>query len=168
MKWTIIIFVMMSLLGSMMWVMPSPRQRLLAKLRQQASRDGFQVQIVRLTPPRAAGQVEPETFTATAYRLPRFNLEKEQRHQFIPWQIFRQVAVANQGLPEGWCWGLGERRLNEQQLATLNTLLAGLPEGVSSIESTPIHISLYWDERGDENTLDELKARLQPFIEQRF
>ena len=124
MKWAIIVLIMMSLLGSMMWVMPSPRQRFLAKLRQQASRLGFQVQIVRVTPPRAAGQVEPEMLTATAYRLPRYNLEKKLRERFIEWQVFRQTAVANEGLPEGWCWGAGERRLNENQQAILNTLIS--------------------------------------------
>lgn len=168
MKWAIIVLIMMSLLGSMMWVMPSPRQRFLAKLRQQASRQGFQVQIVRVTPPRAAGQVKPEVLNATAYRLPRYNLEKKHREHFTEWQIFRQTAVANEGLPEGWCWGTGERSLNDQQLALLNQLIDKLPAGVSSIESTPVHISLYWDEKGDEDTLQQLKDLLQPFIDQQF
>lgn len=168
MKWAIIILIMMSLLGSMMWVMPSPRQRFLAKLRQQASKHGFQVQMVRMTPPRAAGQMKPETLTATAYRLPRYNLEKAHRNNFTEWQVFRQIAVANEGLPEGWCWGSGERCLNEQQLAVLNALIEQLPAGVSSVESTPVHISLYWDERGDENSLDEFQTLLKPFIDQQF
>lgn len=168
MKWTIIILITMSLLGSIMWAMPSPRQRFLAKLRQQASQHGFQVQMVRMTPPRAAGQVEPETLMATAYRLPRYNLDKEHRNHFIEWQVFRQVAVANEGLPENWCWGRGERCLDESQLAILNDFIEQLPAGVSSIESTPIHISLYWDERGDENSLDEFQVQLKPFIDQQF
>ncbi|WP_299196880.1 hypothetical protein [uncultured Amphritea sp.] len=168
MKWAIIVLVMMSLLGSMMWVMPSPRERYLAKLRQQASRRGFQVQIVRAKPPRAAGQVEPEVMKATAYRLPRYNLDKKHRANFIEWQIFRQIAVADEGLPEGWCWGVGERRLNEKQLAMLNLLISQLPEGVASVESTPIHISLYWNEKGGEEVLEQLHALLQPFIDEQF
>lgn len=168
MKWTIIILVVMSLLGSMMWVMPSPRQRFLAKLRQQASRHGFQVQMVHLISPRAAGEIEPETRMATVYRLPRYNLDKQQRYHFKVWQVFRQTAVANEGLPEGWCWGKGERCLNAQQLITLNTLLEALPEGVSSIESTPVHLSIFWDERGDENMLDEFQTLLKPILDQQF
>jgi len=168
MKWAIIVLIMMSLLGSMMWVMPSPRQRFLAKLRQQASRLGFQVQIVRMIPPRAAGQVKPEVLAATAYRLPRYNLEKKHRENFTEWQIFRQTAVANEGLPESWCWGAGERLLNEKQLEILNTLISELPTGVSSVESTPVHISRYWDEKGDETTLEHFKELLQPFIDQQF
>ncbi len=168
MKWAIIILVMMSLLGSMMWVMPSPRERFLAKLRSQATRRGFQVQMVRVTPPRAAGQVAPEVMKATAYRLPRYNLDKKHRDHFNEWQIFRLTAVANEGLPEGWCWGIGERQLNEQQLAVLNQLIAELPEGVTSVESTPLHISLYWNEKGDETTLEQLHTLLQPFIDEQF
>lgn len=168
MKWAIIVLIMMSLLGSMMWVMPSPRQRYLAKLRQQASRQGFQVQIVRVTPPRAAGQVKPEVLSATAYRLPRYNLEKKHRENFNEWQVFRQTAVANEGLPEGWCWGVGERSLNATQLGMLNDLIAQLPDGVSSVESTPVHISLYWNEKGDEHTLEQLQALLKPFIDEQL
>ncbi len=168
MKWAIIVLIMMSLLGSMMWVMPSPRQRFLAKLRLQASREGFHVQIVRVTPPRAAGQVEPEVLSATAYRLPRFNLEKSEREGFTEWQVFRQTAIADTGLPEGWCWGVGERCLSEPQLLTLNELIGRLPEGVSSIESTPVHLSLYWNEKGDESSLEALKQLMQPIMEQKF
>lgn len=168
MKWAIIVLIMMSLLGSMMWVMPSPRQRFLAKLRLQASREGFHVQMVRVTPPRAAGQVEPEVLSATAYRLPRYNLEKSEREAFTEWQIFRQTAIADTGLPEGWCWGTGERSLTESQLKTLNQLIGQLPDGVSSVESTPVHVSLYWNEKGDESSLETLKLLMQPLLEQKF
>ena len=168
MKWAIIALIMMSLLGSMMWVMPSPRQRFLAKLRLQASRQGFHVQIVRITPPRAAGQVEPEVLSATAYRLPRLNLQKNEREGFTEWQVFRQTAIADTGLPEGWCWGVGERCLSESQLNLLNDLIEALPDGVSSIESTPVHFSLYWDEKGDESSLDKLYQLMQPIMEQKF
>lgn len=168
MKWAIIVVIMMSLLGSMMWVMPSPRQRFLATLRLQASRMGFHVQIVRMTPPRAAGQVEPETLNSTAYRLPRFNIEKKQRENFSEWQVFRLSAIANEGLPEGWSWGAGERALSEVQLEALNNFIAELPDGVVSIESTPVHFSLFWDEKGDENTLQQLHDLMQPMLEQQF
>ena len=168
MKWAIIILIMMSLLGSMMWVMPSPRQRFLATLRQQASRLGFHVQIVRLTPPRAEGQVEPETLTATAYRLPRFNLEKSEREGFTEWQVYRLNSIANEGLPGGWSWGAGERKLSAEQLAVLAALIEKLPEGVSAIESTPVHFTLFWDEKGDEGSLEQLHNLMQPVIEGQF
>ncbi|WP_432473889.1 hypothetical protein [Amphritea sp. HPY] len=168
MKWAIIVLIMMSLLGSMMWVMPSKRQKLQAELRLKASKLGFNVQMIRLTPPRAAGQVEPEVYMATAYRLPRFNLEKNERDSFVAWQIFRQTAVADEGLPEGWSWGVGERKLSEIQLARLGQLIAQLPVGVDSIESTPVHFSLFWDERGRLEDLEQFKVMMQEFIDNKF
>jgi len=168
MKWAIIILIMMSLLGSMMWVMPSKRQKFQAELRQKASKLGFNVQITRLTPPRAEGQVEPETYTATAYRLPRFNIDKHERESFAEWQVFRLRAIANEGLPEGWSWQAGERKLNTAQLAQLQELLAALPEGVSSVESTPAHFSVYWDERGQFTDLEGFKELMQEIIEHKF
>ncbi|MEH6577891.1 MAG: hypothetical protein V7731_12510 [Amphritea sp.] len=168
MKWVIIILIMMSLVGSMMWVMPSKRQRFQAELRRQASQKGFNVQIVRLTPPRGIGQIEPETYMATAYRLPRFNLEKGERESFREWQVYKQEAIANEGLPAGWCWGAGERQMDDTQLGLLAELIGMMPEGVNSIESTPVHFSVFWDERGQIETLDQFKTQMQKIVDNKF
>lgn len=168
MKWAIIVLIMMSLIGSMMWVMPTKRQRFLADLRMKATRLGFQVQLVRLTPPRAMGQVEAETFSTSAYRLPRLDMKKPQRDQFKEWQIFRQEALSNEGLPQGWCWAAGERQLTESQLQALAQFIGELPAGIAAIESTPIHLTLFWDERGDEAMLNSLKEKMQRMLEKQF
>ncbi len=168
MKWAIIVLIMMSLIGSMMWVMPTKRQRFLADLRMKATRLGFQVQLIRLTPPRAMGEVEAETFSASAYRLPRLDMKKEQRDGFKEWRIFWQEAISNEGLPAGWCWETGERQLTEQQLQQLNEFISELPDGIRAVESTPIHLTLFWDERGDEAVLESLKQKMQQMLEKQF
>ncbi|WP_315983127.1 hypothetical protein [Aliamphritea spongicola] len=105
MKWAIIILVMMSLVGSMMWVLPSKRERFQAQLRQLAMRKGFNVQLAQVKPPRASGEIEQESFNSPVYRLPRTNISRKEREGFIQWQVYKQVALAAEGLPEGWCWG---------------------------------------------------------------
>lgn len=160
MKWAIIILIMLSLIGSMMWVMPSPRQRFQAELRARAKPIGFQVQMVRLTAPRAKGEMEAEQYAVMAYRLPRTNMDKKSAQRLAPWHAFRVNALANEGLPEGWSWGVGERVLDDAALSLLTDVIAQLPKGVSSIESTPIHVTAHWDEEGKLEDLELIKAQL--------
>ncbi|MBN3560559.1 hypothetical protein [Aliamphritea spongicola] len=168
MKWAIIILVMMSLVGSMMWVLPSKRERFQAQLRQLAMRKGFNVQLAQVKPPRASGEIEQESFNSPVYRLPRTNISRKEREGFIQWQVYKQVALAAEGLPEGWCWGEGERKLSESQLEQLSVLISDLPEGAVAIESDPVHLSVFWDERGDLNDLDRIQDAMQSVIEEKF
>ncbi len=168
MKWTIIIVIMMSFIGSMMWMMPSPRERFQAKLRLHARSLGYNVQLARLTTPRAAGEVEPEIITVPAYRLMRSNMDRKESEALVPWQVHRVTSIASDGLPDGWSWAQGENLLDESQLAQIAEVLAVLPEGAVALESTPVQVSVYWHERGDMETLDLLKTQLQRIMDARF
>lgn len=168
MKWMIIILIMMSLIGSMMWVMPTPRQKYQAALRMKAKSLGFLVQLEKVTGPRAKGEMEPESRDMTAYRILREGLSREQKNNFNTWQIFRVESIADIGLPSGWSWSDGERTLNEAQLDLLNDVIAKLPAGVFSLESTPLYTGVYWDEEGGEERLGEIKLLLEAFAENGF
>lgn len=168
MKWAIIILVMMSLVGSMMWVLPSKRERFQAQLRQLAMRKGFSVQLAQVKPPRASGQIEQESFNSPVYRLPRTNISRNEREGFIQWQVYKQTALAAEGLPEGWCWGEGERQLSAAQLQLLLGVIERLPEGVVAIESDPVHLSVFWDERGELEDLDRIQEEMKSVIEEKF
>lgn len=164
MKWMIIIFIMMSLIGSMMWVMPTKRQKYQAALRMKAKTLGFQVQLERITPPRAKGEVEADTRDMTAYRIMRHELSKKEKNDFNAWQIFRVESIADTGLPQGWSWTHGERTLSTEQLDELREILANLPSGIFSLESTPVYMGAYWDEEGGDTALEQVKEILNKFI----
>jgi len=168
MKWAIIILIMMSLIGSMMWMMPSQRQKFQAKLRLKARELGFQVQLLRLTAPRAEGEMEGETSTITAYRMLRTNLTREQADQIRPWQIHRVRAVACDGLPDGWSWAQGEGELSSDALTLIASLVENLPGDVVAVESSPIQVSVFWREEGEIEVLDLLKQQLERVIEARI
>ena len=168
MKWTIIIIVMMSLIGSMMWVMPTKRQRFQAQLRQQAMRMGFSVQIAQVQPPRASGELEKQSFNMPVYRLPRMNMNRSEREAFVNWQVYKQQALASEGLPDGWCWGEGERSLSETQLEMLNNMLQQLPESARAVESDPVHLSVYWGEEGDSSDLEKLMDTMNVLITEKL
>lgn len=165
MKIFIIVVVVMSLLGSFMWMMPTPREKMQAKLRLKAKKEGFMVQLVRLTAPRAEGEMDEKVRNTPAYRLPRSNLDKREVSAMVPWQIFRVTAIANEGLPEGWSWKLGERTLSDTQLSLLTDVIELLPSDVAALESTPVNVTAFWNERTGEDQLETLKTALEKLIE---
>lgn len=164
MKVLIIVFVVLSLLGSAMWMMPTQRERFQAKLRLKARGEGFQIQLVRLTAPRGKGEMEGNSHNVPAYRITRSNIDKKKAELLKPWQIFKVDAMANEGLPEKWSWKMGERTLNSDQLATLNQVIDILPADVIALESTPVQVTAYWKE-GNESDLLIIRQALNQLIE---
>lgn len=146
-----------------MWMMPSPRQRVQALLRQCAMRSGFQVQIARILLPRALGEAIADERDCVAYRLPRRG--DKARRALVPWQIFKVSSHANVGLAEGWSWSKGEGRLEPAALALIEALIEILPEGVYGLESTPISVSVFWDERGTPETVALIQQLLNRLLE---
>lgn len=160
MEVTIIVFVVMSLLGSLMWMMPSKREKLLATLRLDARKAGFTVQLVHVEPPRAEGEYESDTINVAAYRMSRNNSHKKQP-ETVPWQVFRVKAISCDGLTEGWSWKIGERMLSSSHLAVLNEVIKALPDDVVGLESTPIHVSAYWKELSGIESMEIIKNVLE-------
>ncbi|GAA0785867.1 hypothetical protein [Marinobacterium sediminicola] len=164
MKWLIIGFILASLIGSVMWVMPSPRQRYQAQLRMRARQMGIQVQLARITLPRAKGEVEQETVSVPAYRFIRDNLERVERDNWPSWEVHRLETIDNEGLPAGWSWLKGQGRLSSEAKVQLVALLEALPEDVVGVESTPLHLSLYWHEKGEADRIDQLQSLVKPLL----
>ncbi|WP_372739162.1 hypothetical protein [Neptunomonas sp.] len=165
MKIFIIVFVVTSLLGSFMWMMPTQREKFQAQLRLKAKKEGFMVQLVRLTAPRAEGEMEGNVRNTPAYRLLRLNLDKREVNAMLPWQVFRVKAIANEGLPEGWSWKLGERMLSASQLQVLHEAISLLPSDVVALESTPVYVTAFWNESSGDGQLAMLKASLEKLIQ---
>lgn len=163
MKVAIIVFVVLSLLGSMMWMMPSKREKFQARLRLKARQEGFQVQLVHLTAPRAQGELEAVSNNIPAYRLNRQEHTNAEHPPTLPWQVFRVDALANTGLPAGWSWKLGERQLTDTQLESLVAVINQLPADVLALESSPVQVSAFWRE-GQEQDLAVIKQALQQLI----
>ncbi len=164
MKWLIISLVVMSLIGSVMWVMPTPRQKFQAQLRLRSRKLGFQVQLAQLELPRARGETEGETIGVPVYRLVRQNLSRQERDHWTEWKVCRVETLANAGLPHGWSWIKGEAMLSEPALQVLNSTLEQLPADVLALESTPIHLNVFWQEAEDQG-LEQIHAAIEPLVE---
>lgn len=167
MHWLIITFILCSLIGSMMWVMPSPRQRYQADLRMRARKLGIQVQLVRLEFPRGKGETEGETKSVPAYRILRQNLDRAEKDAWKAWQVLRIETLENEGLPSGWSWGSKGASLSAEAIDSIRQLVEQLPEDVVGVESTPLHLTLFWLERGEADRLESLLELSKPMLEQK-
>jgi hypothetical protein len=163
MEYLIIGFVVLSIMGSVMWVMPTKRDRMLAALRMKAKQEGFQVQLTRLTYPREHGEVEPRVASSIAYRLLRGKISSQLHSNWKSWRIVRCESNSSEGLPSGWGWALGERTMSTVQLDKIDSILQAMPNDVIGVESTPIHASVFWAEK-NEQELESIKLALKNMI----
>ncbi|MCO4836742.1 MAG: hypothetical protein KC426_01445 [Oceanospirillaceae bacterium] len=171
-KTFIVLFVCLSLVGSVAWVMPTPLQRAQAKIRQLAMSKGLKVNVGKLQGPREEGQMAPESHLATSYGLPR-EITRSRSDGMIAmkrqaWEIFKANGLNTKGLPTGWCWNRGEGTLNPQQLACLATLVERLPSDVYALSVTPIMAHAYWHEKSTPQQLDDLEGVLKELIVEGF
>ncbi len=171
MNWIIIVLILLSIIGSMLWVMPSPRQRVQALLRQQAMRLGVKVKICRVVLPRALGETLVDERDCVAYRMPRIERYRKPRHtaaEPTTWQIFKVRSHANAGLPQDWSWSQGEGRLEPATLALMAELIEALPADIYGLESTPVGVAVYWEERGTPETVASIQQQLHRLLEARL
>ncbi len=164
MEWVISIAVMLSLLGSIMWIRPSPREKLISEIRLHARKLGFTVQLAQVETTRGKGEMEPQKLRLPAYRFPRKELTKTEKGKWICWQVFRTENVANRGLPSGWSWKTGEFEVTQEMCEMISQLIEKLPAGVKALESSPIQFTVYWREEGGVEQLDAIFEAIQPFV----
>lgn len=163
----IIGFIVLSLVGSVMWVMPSKRDRFLAELRLNAKKKGYQVQLTKILFPREEGEMEAKNVSTVAYRLSRGKISREQHDNWVAWRVVRCQTNAKEGLPEGWGWSVGERELAAEELSSLSVILESLPKNVIGLESTPVQVSVFWQE-DDADELILIEQALNKLIDETF
>ena len=163
MNYFIIAFVVLSLVGSVMWVMPTKRDKFLATLRMEAKRLGFQVQLLKLKFPREKGVLEAREVSTIAYRLLRGKIDQAEHNTWQSWRVVKCETNACEGLLDGWGWVVGERALTAEKIEQLNAMLSTLPDTVIALESTPIHASAFWGEQ-DEQQMHQIQQSLNQMI----
>lgn len=147
--WIIIVLILVVAFGPILWLMPSPRERRLARLRQQAYRDGMRVEMRRLPKQDPAAE---ERVTASGRPL---DLTREcaaylhpltARLRMLPSGRLLRGGEGLRAVP-GWVFEFGKKpdhpRL-EDMLAVLEPVLQDLPEDVIAFECEPRSVAAYW------------------------
>lgn len=171
-KTLIVVFVCLSLMGSVAWVLPTPLQRAQAKIRKMAMAKGIKVNVSMLKTPREKGKIEARSHLATSYGIPKVVKRRSKDGMFAQqkeaWEIFKTDGLNTKGLPTGWCWHKGESSLSSAKLSELTKLIERLPSDVYAVGVTPIMAHAYWDEKSTPKELDELESVLKELISKDF
>lgn len=154
MNWTTIGIICLALavvLGPVLFLQPSKRQRRLAALRMQAAKLGMDVKMAK---------IKDETYAAYGKPWPLTDKSKQKinswRAEKMPYAHGLHIA--------GYWHASGEQALPSELVAVLGDMLDQLPEGVEAVEVTGRGARCYWSERGGEEALRALSAWLDNFI----
>lgn len=169
----IIILVPLLLFGWLIaQVMPTPRDRQLARLRRKASALGLGVGVSRMADPdpdaeaRVSSSGEPRSpkLDVAVYSI-GFGLPPGVERRHVP--VWRVLWMHNhpdeqmvEGLPPGWRFDRPGLPLVAPVLSRLSALLSQAPRGTLSIEGAGSGCSLGWRERGAEQEVEAIQSLL--------
>lgn len=167
MAWIIIVLIFLVAFGPLLWLMPTQRERRLARLRQQAIQSGIRVELGRLPRPdptpaqrvTAGGRALDVSRECAVYQHP---LPKRLRH-LPPARVLRGEL----GAPAwpGWSFEVGAKPDHPHLGAALNalaTVAATLPDDVIALEWRGHEVGAYWlESRGSgADSVPELASKL--------
>lgn len=152
MNWLLILVAVGLVITPVMWLKPTPRQRRVIALRNEARKQGIVVKLEASPEHQVKGLV-------AAYRWP-FPAAR-------PGPDFMLVSpgLASRALKTfeaGWCWRTEPLRpLPETGVALLAAMPAHLPDDVLAIASSRSALTLWWDESLD---AERLAALAEPLV----
>lgn len=155
MSWLAIVIVCLSvamIIGPIMIMQPTGRQRTLAKLRTKAAKMGLRVHMLKW---------KDDTIAAYETRWP---FPEKVKKRIVPWQVERMSYAHDIHIAGNW-HVTAEQAMPQGLREALATMLAKLPEGVRVVEITHAGVRCYWNERGGEQTLQALAAWMDEFIQ---
>lgn len=152
--------------GPIMWVLPSKRDKRIAKLRNHAAQEGVRVRIVARS--SLPGIVEAKESSANLVRysinwdsgdddsgiLPSSEIEN------LPWRI--QVGRIDHETHFSGMWDWGKDLVADQKWhGPLRETLNELPNDALAIENTPYDLAIFWQEKGSNAEVDCVVAILK-------
>lgn len=153
MDWMAVIIMALALamvIGPVLFMQPTKRQRRLAHLRAQATAMGLSVQMEK---------IKDETYGVYQKSWP---LTGKERRKLQPWRAERMPYAHGLHLAQYW-------QVNNPQALTpvlreqLDSALAKVPPGVVAVEVSAAGARCFWNERGGEQTLLALAEWLDEF-----
>lgn len=139
----IILLVIAMMLGPVMLMQPTPGQKRLARLRQEATKRGLKVGLATI-----------EDETAATYRI-GWPATADEVCKNANWRLLRQKYAHEIHFLEFWDWDGGSQPPEAVQ-SVLARFVPRLPKSIVAVEIDNHGVCCYWDERGGEKTLHAL------------
>ncbi|MDN3649396.1 hypothetical protein QWZ13_10780 [Reinekea marina] len=151
----VIIVSMLVVVGSFMWMRPSPRDQYLSKIRSKALMTGFRIGSMKVPDTSEEGRISEIKRIVTTYAK---NLEVIKGRS-LGYTVIRTSGEAGIYLPDGWQWH--EREDMPQALMEQAALLVKpLPLSITLITVSDSQAALSWDEKDPQVTFDTLSQIL--------
>lgn len=148
----IIAMAIILILGSMLWVLPSPKERRQMKLRQLAMGNGLNVHLARIKDISSPGKM----LNCVAYRLPKGSYKSYNPS----WKLFRTTEEWRMDI-KGWSFDKTVEKEKLPDIETIEDCVTRLPDDCVVVESNKHSVSIYWSERGDENAVAGIEEVLK-------
>jgi hypothetical protein len=151
MGYVVAIVVILMLVGSVLWMKPSPAQQRQARLRTLARDLGIDVRLCNLPQSRRARVREERPEQGVVYRLPIF----DPASAVVPHYLLCRDNAASPWSSEV------DAPLAPALLSLVDRACATLPADAVALELGPAGPAVYWRERGDEDVLRRLYKSLE-------
>lgn len=152
--WVMVILAILTVVGSVVWVRPSPRDQKLAAWRRDALVGGLKVSLQGLkAEPKDSGI--RDDVEGASYVL--YNTDA-QKGDTTMWAVVKTEGWLKEDLQDGWSWYKENGHVDHGQVAKL---IADCPLDVLVIERTPVSSRVIWKEGGSEFNAGVLKTFLE-------
>lgn len=142
MKILVIVLAVVLIMGSALWVLPSPRQRQQMAMRRAAMTKGLQVKLTKVKDLEYPG----EEVACIAYRLPRQRVNDPNAKE---WMLYRHSEADPELHIPGWLYDRDGGRYRFANGDAISKILSELPKDVLAVQATAGAASIYWNERGE-------------------
>lgn len=150
----IVVFITLSLMGSALWVMPTRRERDKMALRMQARSHGINVQLTSINLPDRWDKVTTKQSVCAYHKYHPKPLKNFKEFKLLPYEVWKHSNVCS-----GW-YANSELDLNDAILA----LLEKHHRALIAIDVMPTGVSLYWQEKGDAQTVDDANTLIEALL----
>ena len=147
--------VVLVIVGSVVWIRPSPRDKKLANWRRDALVAGLKVKLEGFKADPKKSGIRDDIEGAT-YQL--FNSAPD-KHDKLTWAVVLDEGWLKDDLPEGWSWY--KERANDDLVAKIAEQIKKAPLEILGIERTPFMSRIVWTEPGKNFNAQVLKQFLQ-------
>ncbi len=161
MIWLLIVFILALVVGPILYLMPSPRQKEQIAFRNEARSRGISVKISTIEDPHpqlnnylsATGKSLQPVINCIAYSMSRKKPVHWQSLEVIEWKLIKAQEVRSETGSYGWVLEAPGAQLPEVLQQALAREQKWLPEDAIVVTETNYVVSVYWHERGGAKAL---------------
>lgn len=153
----IVVFIVVSLMGSALWIMPSKREREKMDLRMLARKLGMTVKLTSINLPDKWDKVT-ESKKVCAYHIYRDKPLKEfDEVNIYPYEVWKHPELCN-----GW--------VSSKEIDISNDVKGKLEQrhgALVSLQVTADRVSAFWHENGDSSAVNDIKLIMEGLLDLR-